>query len=51
MVPEEGIDFARSAALGLARDHYAESLTRKVCICSNLANSKPYTLNLPTPLL
>ena len=40
MIPEEGIDMARSAALELARDHYLESLTRKVCICSNPANCK-----------
>lgn len=29
MIPEEGIDFARSKALGLARDHYTTSLARK----------------------
>jgi hypothetical protein len=28
-MPEEGIDFARSKVLGLARDHYHDSLARK----------------------
>ena len=30
LMPEEGIDFARSKVIGLARDHYDKSVARKV---------------------